>query len=74
MNNQVSMPCPTPNCGSAILFDPYQLLAGTQFACPNCHAAIALAPESRELVQDTMEKFEELKVELAKIKQDVPTS
>jgi len=53
------IPCPV--CNTSILFDVKQLLSGTQFTCSNCYASIGLANESKNLVQDTMEKIEQLR-------------
>lgn len=53
------IPCPV--CNTKIPFDTQQLIAGVQFACPNCHASIGLALESKAIVEETMKKFEELK-------------
>jgi len=50
-----------PQCQGTIVFDIYALLQGVQFACPQCGAAISLASESKDKVNDTMEKLNELK-------------
>ena len=70
MNNEQVIPCPTPNCGGKIHFDTYQLLQGAQFVCPNCNGAVGIAPESRPMVQETMQKFDEMKKDLLKQKED----
>jgi transcription initiation factor IIE alpha subunit len=54
-----SMPCPA--CNSTILFDTQQLLAGVEFGCPDCHASIGLAPQSKKVVAEAMQKLETLK-------------
>lgn len=59
INPDQSIPCPV--CQTKIPFDTKQLLLGIQFTCPNCNASIGLSDESKPLVQDTMEKFEEVK-------------
>lgn len=53
------IPCPV--CNTSIQFDVKQLLSGMQFTCPNCFASIGLADESRPLVQETMEKIDQLR-------------
>jgi len=58
-NSEQSIPCPT--CQAKIPFDTNQLLMGVQFACPNCQSVIGLAAESKEIVQETMQKLEEIK-------------
>ena len=58
-NLELSIPCPT--CATKIAFDTMQLLLGIQFKCSNCQSAIGLATESKNLVQDTMNKFEAIK-------------
>lgn len=67
MNNQLSIPCPV--CQTAIFFDPQLLLQGAQFSCPKCAAAIGLAAESKEIVKDSLEKFEKMKSEVLSAKE-----
>lgn len=50
-----------PVCNTTILFDVNQLLMGVQFGCSNCHASVGLASESKQLVETTMQKIEDLK-------------
>lgn len=64
INQEQSIPCPT--CQTKIPFDPQQLLMGVQFACPGCHALIGLPAESRPVVEETMNKFEDMKSNLGK--------
>ncbi|TKC10499.1 hypothetical protein FA048_09960 [Pedobacter polaris] len=59
-----NIPCPV--CSTGIPFDTKQLMMGVQFACPNCAASVGLAPESKELVQETMEKLEAAKGKTSK--------
>lgn len=66
INQEQAIPCPT--CQTKIPFDPQQLLMGVQFTCPGCHALIGLSTESRPLVQETMEKFNEMKSQIGKDK------
>lgn len=68
MKYSQSLPCPT--CQTPIPFDSQELLKGTQFTCPNCQAVIGLAQESRPVVQEVMQKFDELKSNIAKQKKD----
>lgn len=66
MNNQSqTIPCPEQECRTPIPFNTYQLLLGVQFACPSCGSLIGLAVESKELVQETMQKFEDIKGKIA---------
>jgi len=69
MNNQY-IPCPTNNCPGKIPFDPHELLRGAHFSCPVCNAAVGLAPESRGIVHEAIEKFGELKRDIIKMKND----
>ncbi len=64
INSEQTIPCPV--CKTKIPFDTNQLLQGMQFVCPNCQAAIGLAEESKPLVKETMQKFEELKSNMSK--------
>ncbi len=64
INPDQKIPCPV--CSTTILFDVKQLLMGMQFCCPNCHASVGLANESKEMVQKTMHKIEELKAGASK--------
>jgi hypothetical protein len=64
INLEQSIPCPV--CNNKIPFDTKQLLLGVQFVCSNCFASIGLANESREIVQETITKFEELKGRFSK--------
>ena len=71
MNTQHSIPCPTPNCGGKIVIDTHQLLLGHQFVCPNCQGSVGLAEESREVVKDTINKFDAMKQELLQKKKEL---
>lgn len=66
MSNQISIPC--PDCTTLIYFDPQMLLQGAQFSCPKCFAAIGLAAESKQIVQESLEKFEKMKAEVLSAK------
>ena len=60
MTNQSQfIPCPV--CNTKILFDTRQLMMGVQFACPNCAASVGLAPESKTITDETMQKLDDLK-------------
>jgi len=66
INQEQSIPCPT--CKTKIPFNAQQLLMGAQFACPGCLTVIGLASESRPIVEETMDKFQEMKENLGKKK------
>jgi hypothetical protein len=70
MNNQQHIPCPTQNCSGKILIDPNELIRGAHFSCPVCNVSIGVAPESRETVNEAIEKFGELKQKIAKMEGD----
>jgi transcription initiation factor IIE alpha subunit len=59
-----TIPCPV--CNNKIPFDTKQLLMGVQFSCPNCSISIGLPQESKHIVEETMQKFDELKTNMAK--------
>jgi transcription initiation factor IIE alpha subunit len=63
---QQSIPC--PDCGTKIYFDAQMLLQGAQFTCTHCGVTLGLAPESKEVVEQSLEKFGALKSELLKNK------
>jgi hypothetical protein len=62
INQESSIQCPV--CSSKILFEVNMLLSGMKFSCPNseCDASIGLSQESSPLVEQTLEKFEALKI------------
>ncbi len=62
-----SIPCPV--CNTSIPFELNKLLAGVQFVCPSCMAAIGLSGESKEIVKDTMNKLQEIKNNMSAQKQ-----
>lgn len=66
INQDQTISCPI--CGTKIPFDTNQLIMGVQFSCPNsgCDASIGLAGESKEIVKETMEKFETFKGSISK--------
>lgn len=66
MNFNINIPCPV--CQTNIPADSHQLMLGTQFACPTCNSAIGLSSESKNQVQEAMQKFEDLRTEVAKMK------
>jgi hypothetical protein len=61
--NEKTVDIPCPLCQTKIPVDTMALLTGTKFTCPNpsCDASVGLAAESKNVVKDTMEKFEEVK-------------
>lgn len=66
------MPCPVPECNGEIAFNTYKLLQGSKFVCPKCKGAIGIATESRDKVEKTMSKFEDMRETLLK-KKNNPT-
>lgn len=64
VNQDQTIPCPT--CGTKIPFVVQQLLMGVQFVCPKCQGAIGLAPESKDQVKETIDKFNEMKSNVLK--------
>ncbi|MCC2616114.1 hypothetical protein LJ739_07675 [Aestuariibacter halophilus] len=61
MNIQTQIPC--PDCGTPIPVDGAMLLTGTRFSCPNpqCHCAIALNSNDRQVVANAFEQFSYLR-------------
>ncbi|MEM8641072.1 MAG: hypothetical protein AAGG51_20005 [Cyanobacteria bacterium P01_G01_bin.54] len=73
MVDQQYIPC--PDCDSQIPFDPYVMLSGEQFSCPECPSvSIGIAPESREIVRNSLDELENLKKQLANMKPEQPSS
>lgn len=66
INSEQTIPCPT--CKTKIPFDVQQLLMGAKFTCPTCLGIISLASESKEVVQETMTKFDQVKDKVLKMK------
>jgi hypothetical protein len=66
INQEQVIPCPV--CQTKIPFDSMQLMQGAQYACPNeqCDAVIGLAQESKPMVEEAMQKFNEMKSNLGK--------
>jgi transcription initiation factor IIE alpha subunit len=56
-----------PNCQNKIPFDVRQLLIGIKFTCSVCNTQIGIAAESSSIVEETLNKFEELKSHIKKI-------
>lgn len=67
------MPCPVPGCDGEIAFNTYKLLEGSKFVCPKCKGEIGIAMQSRKKVEKTMGKFEQMRSELLK-KKNNPTN
>lgn len=60
MANEQYIRC--PDCGSQIPFDPYALVRGASFACPQCPAvSIGIDQGSREIVKQTLDELDKLK-------------
>ena len=55
ITNEQKIPCPV--CNTAINFNAAALLAGAQFACPNCQASIGLASTSMPSVDEAIKKM-----------------
>ena len=73
MENQQYISC--PDCGSKILFDPYELVRGARFLCPQCPSvSIGLDPSSQNIVENTLDKLESLKKNLGKMSPEQPSS
>ncbi|HEU4717323.1 MAG TPA: hypothetical protein VFU15_05810 [Bacteroidia bacterium] len=68
MSDQLSIPC--PDCKTPIPFDPRMLIQGAQFSCPKCKAFLGLASESKEIVRESLDKFDKMKSEVLKAKGD----
>ena len=66
INQEQNIACPV--CSTKIPFEATQLLQGVQFKCPNeqCDASIGLSMESKDVVGNAMEKFNEMKGAVAK--------
>ena len=71
MENQQYISC--PDCGSKIPFDPYALVRGARFKCPQCSVSIGLDPGSQNIVEDTLDKFETLKKNIGKMNPEQPS-
>jgi predicted RNA-binding Zn-ribbon protein involved in translation (DUF1610 family) len=61
MPNTTDHTVPCPVCSTKIPIDVKLLIQGTKFTCPNCHAAIAIEHTSKPLLQDAIDKMEQLK-------------
>jgi predicted RNA-binding Zn-ribbon protein involved in translation (DUF1610 family) len=73
MVNQLYIRC--PDCGSQIPFDPYALVRGERFACPQCPAvSIGLDQGSREIVKKSLHELESLKKNIGKMRPEQPSS
>lgn len=66
-----AIPCPC--CGESIIIDPKLLLIGHGFACKKCQSSISLAPESTDLLRETLQKFDDLKKGKTEKKQEKNT-
>ncbi len=65
------MQCPVQGCNGTIIFNTYKLLEGSKFVCPVCNSQIGLAPDSKDKVENTMDKFETMRKQLLKKKKDL---
>jgi hypothetical protein len=66
INQEQVIACPV--CSTKIPFDANQLMIGVKFQCPNqqCDASIGLAMESKPVVEEALEKFNEMKGKVEK--------
>jgi DNA-directed RNA polymerase subunit RPC12/RpoP len=55
-----------PNCKNNILFDVNSLLQGASFGCNDCDAKIKLSGESKEVVSQSIENFNNIKTNALK--------
>jgi len=62
--NEQTINC--PDCSTPIPFDPYALVQGKQFVCPNCSASIGIDQGSRETVKNALDQFESMRSRLGK--------
>jgi hypothetical protein len=60
INKESIIPCPV--CHIPIPFNAQGLLAGILFSCPSCSASVGLSRESKPIVEETINKLEELKI------------
>lgn len=59
MKGEQQIPCPA--CTTMVPFDARQLLLGVNFECPNCHASIGLAADSKPIVEKAVKKLDDIK-------------
>lgn len=50
-----------PDCGTIIAINAKQLLMGYKFSCHNCNISIGLSTDSKEVVEQTIQKIEQFK-------------
>ena len=60
INKESIIPCPI--CHTPIPFNAQNLLAGVLFSCSSCSASVGLSHQSRPIVEKTINKLEELKI------------
>lgn len=65
-NTAQAIPCPV--CSTKIAIDVKLLLQGVQFTCSNCHATIGLSHNSKPLVENAIDKMEQLKTKIGEKK------
>ena len=66
INQEQNIPCPV--CNTKIAFVATQLMQGMRFHCPNelCDASIGIAIESKPVVEEAMDKLNEIKGKVGK--------
>lgn len=50
-----------PDCATSIIINTKQLLLGYKFSCPSCNLSIGLSSDSRSVVENTIQKFDQFK-------------
>lgn len=50
-----------PDCGTSISINTRQLLLGYKFNCYNCNVSIGLSNDSKEVVEQTIQKIDQFK-------------
>lgn len=64
--NNLTIPCPTSECKSEIVYNVAALIGGASFECQTCRAQIKISSSSITDLKTTYEKFVELKSNLSK--------
>ncbi|WP_316820520.1 hypothetical protein [Pedobacter gandavensis] len=57
----VNQTVPCPRCMGTIEINVHELINGGKFTCQTCSSVIAIATERKEIVGESMAKFQELK-------------
>ncbi len=51
-----------PVCHNTIFINIEELLKGRSFTCANCNSSVSLSSSSKRVVEETMEKFEQIRI------------